>query len=225
MGPYVLGELSAEEEREVVAHLRRCPRCREELEEVRQAHNLLREAAGGGPPPDLKGWVLARARGEAEGETGGEARDDTAGRSGRRLWVVAAAAALLVAALLGVGVFRTVAGGPSEGLPLTATAAAPGASGELRGEEVGENLRVELEVRDLPRLREGEYYEMWYAREDGGRISCGTFDVGSGGDATVGMSAPAHSVSYPEVEITREPYDGDPTTSGKPVLVGDLRDA
>ena len=220
LGPYLLGGLSTEEEREMEAHLRRCPRCQTELEEVRRAHDsLLQAAATGAPPPDLKGWVLARARGEARDEGGNGAR------AGRKLWIAAAAAALLVAAVLGVGVLRAVVGDPSEGLPLTATSAAPGASGELRGEEIGQNLRVELEVRGLPELQEGEYYEMWYARKDGTRISCGTFDVSPGGDATVIMSAPTHSVSYPEVEVTREPADGDPTTSGDEMLVGDLRDA
>lgn len=214
LGPYVLGELSAGEERALEDHLRQCPRCRAALEEIRRAHGALRGAAAtDAPPPDLKGWVLARARGEARNEPAG----------GRRLRILAAAAALLVAAALGVGVFRTVTGPPG-GLPLTATAAAPGASGELRGETVGENLSVELEARDLPRLRGDEYYEMWYARRDGTRISCGTFDVDPGGDATVRMSAPTHSVSYPEVEVTREPADGDPTTSGDVVLTGELRD-
>jgi hypothetical protein len=31
-------------------------------------------------------------------------------------------------------------------------------------------------------------------------------------------------VSYPEIEVTREPDDGDPGSSGVKVLVGDLRE-
>jgi anti-sigma-K factor RskA len=216
LGPYVLGQLSADEEREVDEHLRGCPRCRTELEDVRQAHVLLRRAAAIAPPPDLKEWVMAQASGEAGGES-------AAGR-GRRLWVAVSAAALLVAVVLGIGIFLTTVGDTSEGLPLTATAAAPGASGELRGEEVEENLRVELVVRNLPTLRKHEYYEMWYAREGKGRVSCGTFRVGPSGDATVSMSAPASAVAYPEIEVTREPDDGNPEASGDTVLVGNLRD-
>lgn len=212
LGPYVLGELSAEEEREVDEHLHRCPRCRAELEDVRRAHVLLRTAATAAPPPDLKEWVLARVSGESV--SGG----------GRRRWVLASAAALLVATVLGIGIFRATVDDTSEGLPLTATAAAPGASGELRGDEVGKNLRVELVVRNLPELREGEYYEMWYAKEGDGRISCGTFRVGPGGDAAVSMSAPVSAVSYPEIEVTREPDDGDPDASGDTILIGSLRD-
>ncbi len=70
------------------------------------------------------------------------------------------------------------AGGSSTGVPLTATALAPEASGKVRGERAGENIRIELDVRGLPELREDEYYEMWYAREDGERISCGAFRPG-----------------------------------------------
>ncbi len=225
IGPYVLGELSAEEERELEAHLQRCPRCREELEHVRQAHELLRQAAATEtPPPDLKGWVMAHASGEAGDETPAETPDEAATSRGRRLRVLAGVAALLVAGVLGVGIFRMVAGDPSEGLALSATDAAPTAGGELSGEQAGENLRIELEVSGLPELQEGEYYEMWYAKEGEGRISCGTFGVDAEGDATVSMSAPTSSVAYPEIEITREPDDGDPGSSGDKVLVGDLRD-
>ena len=65
---------------------------------------------------------------------------------------------------------------------------------------------------------------MWYAKADGGRISCGTFTAQPDGSATVSMSAPVSSVAYPEIEITQEPDDGDPGSSGKVVLKGSLRD-
>jgi hypothetical protein len=128
-----------------------------------------------------------------------------------------------VVAVLSFGVLRAVTG-PSDGLALTATSAAPQAGGELRGEQVGGNLKVELDAWNLPKPDDGGYYEMWYARADGGRISCGTFTVQPDGSATVSMSAPVSSVAYPEVEITREPDDGNPGSSGKVVLKGSLRD-
>jgi len=213
LGPYVLGELTADEERELEHHLEECPRCREDLEHIRQTHTLLRELAASDPPPDLKAQMMAQAR------------DGTSAHSRVRwkLWVPAAAA-LLVAAFLGIGLLQGITGDSSAGVPLDATALAPGASGELRGEKVGENFQVELEVEGLPDLGEGEYYEMWYAKESGGRISCGTFRTQSGTKTTVNLTAPVNAVSYPKIEVTREPDDGDPGTSGKKVLVGDLRD-
>jgi hypothetical protein len=90
-------------------------------------------------------------------------------------------------------------------------------------DEVGENLQVELEVWDMPELKDDEYYEMWYYAEGGGRISCGTFRVGPEGRTTVNLAAPASATGYPEIEITREPEDGDPGSSGEAVLEGKLR--
>jgi len=211
LGPYVLGELTGAEMRELERHLEGCPACRDDLEDVRHVHGILRAAAGS-PPPELKDWVLARARNEARHRQAG----------GWKLWVPVAAA-LLVVAVLGFGVLRTVSDS-SDGLALSATSAAPQAGGELRGERIGDNLKVELEAWGLPRTRGGEYYEMWYAKEGGGRISCGTFRAEPGGSTTVSMSAPASAVAYPEIEVTLEPDDGNPGSSGEVILKGSLRD-
>jgi anti-sigma-K factor RskA len=210
LGPFVLGELTDDEARELERHLEECPACQNDLEELRSADGMLRAAAG--PPPELKDWVLARV--------GSERRPASGGRW--RVWLPVAAA-LLVVALLSFGVLR-VATGPSDALALTATSAAPQAGGELRGEQIGDNLKVELDAWGLPKPEDGGYYEMWYAKAGGGRISCGTFTVQPDGSANVSMSAPVSSVAYPEIEITQEPDDGDPGSSGKVVLEGSLRD-
>ena len=211
LGPYVLGELTDAEERELERHLEDCHACRDDLDDLRHAHGILRAAASG-PPPELKDWVLARARNEP--------RHRTSARW--KVWL-SAAAALLVVAVLGFGILRTVYDS-SDSLALAATSAAPQAGGELRGERIGDNLKIELEAWGLPEPRGGEYYEMWYAKKGGGRISCGTFTVLPGGSTTVSMSAPASAVAYPEIEITLEPGDGDPGSSGKVVLKGSLRE-
>ena len=212
LGPYLLHQLTAEEEYELEDHLAVCPRCRDELDRVRQTHALLRELALNEPPADLKSRTMARARGE------------TTTRLGVRwkLWVPAAAA-LLLAAILGLGLLQSIISDSPDGVPLSATALAPGASGELRGEKIGENIQFELDVRGLPELPKGEYYEMWYAKENGERISCGTFRAQPGGKTTVNLTAPVNATSYPIIEVTREPDNGDPGTSGKEILVGDLR--
>ena len=74
-----------------------------------------------------------------------------------------------------------------------------------------------------PELRRDEYYEMWYYAEGAGRISCGTFRTGPGGEASVSLTAPASATKYQEIEITREPDDGNPDTSGEEILEGSLR--
>ena len=209
LGPYVLGELTAEEERELERHLEECSSCWDELRVVWGIHNALREAAAGEPPPELRARTLARAKGESSARS----------RLRWTVWVPMAAA-LLVAAVLGFGLLQSIVDDHSAGVPLTATALAPNAGGEVRGEVVGENVQVELEVWGMPELRENEYYEMWYYAEDGSRISCGTFRVGPEGRTTVNLSAPATAKRYPEIEVTREPDDGDPGASGDEVLKG-----
>ena len=211
LGLYLLEELSVEEERELERHLEECSGCRDELVHARQTHDLLRELAAGGPPPELKDRVLARARGEIP----------TRSRSGWRLWVPAAA--LLVIAVIGAGLLWTITKDSPEGIPLAATAPTSEGGGELSGEVQEGNLQIELVVWGLPELRKGEYYELWYAKEDGGRISCGTFRAQPESQTTVNLTAPASAVSYPEIEVTREPDDGDPGSSGEKVLIGDLR--
>ena len=211
LGPYVLGELNPEEERELERHLEECSSCWAELSIVWGTHNVLREAAASTPPPELKARTLARAKGESSARS----------RLRLRVWVPMAAA-LLVAAVVGFGVLRSIVEDPSEGVPLTATTLAPKAGGEVRGEVVGENLQVELEVWGMPELKENEYYEMWYYAEDGSRISCGTFRTGPRDRTTVNLSAPASARSYPEIEVTREPDDGNPAANGEEVLRGSL---
>jgi anti-sigma-K factor RskA len=213
LGSYVLGELTPEEERELERHLEACSSCWDELRAVWGIHNALREAAASEPPPELRARTLARAKGESS----------STALSGLRWTVwVPMAAALLVATVLGFGLLRSIIYDPSDGVPLTATALAPEAGGEVRGEVVGENLQVELEVWGMPELRENEYYEMWYYAEDGSRISCGTFRTGPGGRTTVNLSAPASARSYPEIEVTRELDDGNPAANGDEVLRGSL---
>ena len=207
LGPYVLGELTASEEAEMDRHLEACPNCRRELDQIRQTHDLLQKLPT--PPPELKARVIANATSSPQ-----------SGSSRWKLWIPAAAA-LLVAAVLGLSIYFFTSS--PDGVPLSATALAPGAGGEVRGEADGENFRVELTVQGLPRLREGEYYEMWYVDEEGGRISCGTFRAQ--GETTVNLTAPGSAVDYPEIEVTREAGDGDPGPSEQVVLKGDLRDA
>lgn len=211
-GSYLLGELTAEEERGLERHLEECPACRSEMNRLRQTHDYLLKLAASDPPPELKARVLVQV-----------VRSEAPERPGRGWFWGSVAAALLVVAVLGMGLLQMLTSGSSTRVPLTATTLAPGAGGEAQIEEVGKNFRVDLEVWGMPELEEGEYYEMWYYAEGGGRISCGTFRVGPEGRMTVDLSAPATAGDYPEIEITREPDDGNPKASGEGALEGELR--
>jgi anti-sigma-K factor RskA len=212
LGSYLLGELTVEEKHELERHLEGCSRCQGELNRILQSHEHLRKLAASGPPPELKARVLEQVRGGPPARSSG----------GWWFWGLAAAA-LLVVAVLGIGLLQVLTDDSSAGVPLAATDLAPEAGGEVQVERVGQNLQVDLEVWGMPELKEGEYYEMWYYADDGGRISCGTFQVGPEGRTTVKLSAPATAGDYPEIEVTRELDDGNPDASGKAVLEGRFR--
>lgn len=210
LGPSVLGALTPEEELEVGEHLEQCDQCRSEEADIRQAHEYMSDLASviEAPPPELKSRAVNHPR-----------------RSGRSLVSLAAAAVLLVlvglVAAYSAGVFT----------PATATASlgptqlAPGAGGELKLENSDPNARAILTVWNLPRLKDGEYYELWCGK-GGGRVSAGTFTVDEKGRRTLYMSVPAKAVGeYERVGITREKFPREPRLdSTKVVLSGELNE-
>jgi hypothetical protein len=212
LGPYVMGALGPDEEREVEEHLRDCPECVEEVRDLRLAHERLTELAGveETPPPELKGRV----------QTGMPNRET------RWVPLVAAAAVLCALAVLGVlyssGFFASDEVAAAE---LQATELAPRAGGELRVREEDPNARAELEVWGLPRPESNQYYELWFA-EAGGRVSAGTFTVDEEGRVTLYMTVPEEASDYGQVGITLEEFPREPRMSAaKPVLVGELEES
>ncbi len=210
LGPYVMGALGPEEEREVEEHLEGCTPCREEERDLRLAHEGLVELASTTeiPPPELKGHVMA-----------GMPRRRTSRGS-----LVAVAAVLGVLAVLGVSLYSSGLFGQDQvaSASLEATDLAPEAGGELRVRKDDPNARAELEVWGLPRPGPDEYYELWFG-EEGGRISAGTFTVGAAGRETLYMSVPEEASGYQQVGITLEKFPEEPRmSSARPVLVGKL---
>lgn len=210
LGPYVMGALDPEEERQVEEHLEGCPACREEVSDLRLAHERLTDLVNmqETPPPELKDRILT-----------GMPRRET-----RRVPLAAAAAAVICAlAVLGV-LYSAGYFAPDEvaSAELQATALAPQAGGELRVREEDPNAQAELEVWGLPQPGEDEYYELWFGKQ-GGRMSAGTFTVDTQGRETVYMTVPEEASSYEQVGITIEKFPEEPRMSAaKPVLVGEL---
>ena len=212
LGPYVMGALDPEDEREVEAHLERCASCREETRDLRLAHECLADLANATEPPpqELKSRVLMRMP----------------RREPRRVPLVAAAAVLCALAVLGV-VYSTGFFGADEvaSATLESTELAPRAGGELRVQEDNPNVQAELEVWGLPRPGEDEYYELWFG-EEGGRMSAGTFTVDDRGRETLYMSVPKEASDYEQVGITLEKFPREPRmNAAKPVLTGELEES
>ena len=213
LGSYVMGTLGPEEERGVEEHLEGCAQCREELRDLRLAHERLVDLAGTTepPPPELKDRVMA-----------GMPRRET-----RRVPLVAAAAVLGALALLGVLLYASGLLGPSEvaSATLEPTNLAPRAGGELQVREDDPNARAELEVWGLPRPEKDEYYELWFGKE-GGRMSAGTFTVDDQGREKLYMSVPEDASGYEQVGITLEKFPEEPRVSAaQPVLTGELEES
>jgi hypothetical protein len=156
LGPYVMGALGPEEERKVEEHLESCLSCREEVSDLRLAHERLTDLVNmeERPPRELKDRIMTRMP-----------RRETR-------WVPLAAAAVLCAlAVLGV-LYSSGFFAPDEvaSSNLQATDLAPEAGGELRVRQDDPNAQAELEVWGLPQPREDEYYELWFGR--GGTHEC-----------------------------------------------------
>jgi hypothetical protein len=215
LGPYVMGALEPDEEREVEEHLRGCEGCRREAQDLGLVHERLADLAYATetPPPDLKDRVAA-----------GMPR----GAAGWRVPRWAAVAAVLCALAVLGGILVSGPSGlfaPETAATLEPTPLAPEAGGELRIERSAPNTEAELEVWNLPRLGEDEYYELWFGKGEG-RVSAGTFTVDEGGRVTCRMTVPAATVGgYRRVGITREKFPVEPRMDkAKVVLGGELRE-
>jgi hypothetical protein len=213
LGPYVLGALDPVEEMEVRHHLRQCPRCDEEERDIRQAHEYMTDLATAAetPPPTLKHRSLRATRRRSIPVTP----------------LAAVAAVLLVllglAAAYSSGFFATR---EAAATTLQPTELAPEAGGELRVDRADPNVQAELEVWNLPRLQQDEYYELWFGKENG-RVSAGTFTVDESGRCTLQMSVPAETVGdYERVGITVEKFPEEPRMDeARVVLGGELRES
>ena len=212
LGPYVIGELPADEEQVVEDHLERCAACRQEADSLRLVHESLVEFAAvtETPPPHLKARAVSGMPGPASRP------------AARKIpsWLAAAAAALLVALGIAYGT-SLFGGGEVAAATLEPTREAPGAGGEVEILGGGENMEVHLEAWGLPPCEREEYYELWLV-EGEERVSAGSFSVGSSGKVEVILNAPRFADSYPRIGITAE-KDRDPNPGSAKMLGGELR--
>jgi hypothetical protein len=187
LGALLLGRLPAAEERELRAHLARCPGCERERRELEPVVALLARAdpdavdredrlrgvgsagegtAGEGPwspsaPPHLRHAVLSALAVEGQ-------------RSRRRRALVvavpSAVAAALAALLLLVGV-PGLGGSPAAGETRQFVAVAgSGASGSVTVHQKAGGTVLEIRAQGM---RVGEVYGFWLERRDGSRVGAG----------------------------------------------------
>jgi anti-sigma factor RsiW len=207
LGSYSLGGLEREETLAVEAHLSACAGCREAFERIAALPPLLdtlrsTPAIDASPSPELEGAVLAGFAAQ-----GGRAR-------GSR-WPMAAAAlagsAATIAVLALAGAFSS---DRADETRLTLVAPAGGAAATAQARLVSTNAGTAIELdADLPKLQEGEVYELWFAGAKG-VVSAGTFTVDRHGWAEVRLTTAARPGPYERIGITREPDAFDPARNG-----------
>jgi anti-sigma factor RsiW len=113
------GEIDPEDRREVEAHLRSCPACRREAGAIGSTLRALEGAGGEVPDPGPAYWAAFNARLLA--------RIGRAARLRRRAFL-AAAAAVFLAAGVGIAAYRGRSGGAAGPSPPVAAAGAEGAA-------------------------------------------------------------------------------------------------
>jgi Anti-sigma-K factor rskA len=143
-------------------------------------------------------------------------------RRRRRVLVPAVGAAAVIAVALVVASVVLTRGGTSADYEaqLMATRSAPGAhaSADITRDDAG--FRIALDAEGLPVLPAGEYYQAWLKNAAGTLVPIGTF---SSSDGRVTLWSGVSPRDFPTITVTTEARDNDQTSSGRRVLVGEVR--
>lgn len=164
IGAYLLGALTDLERQAFEQHLAGCAECREEVERLRPAADVLpRSVEQVEPPPSLKASLMKVVESEAHEESAAPAKRSFWERFMPRVPrpALAAAAALAIGLLAGVGVAQL---GGNDGRTVTAVltgAQAQGASAELEIKDEGGTLVA----TGLAPPAEGSVYKVWVLRQ------------------------------------------------------------
>src|SRR5215212_6836655 len=240
LAAFVLDGLEPEEAAEIRRHLASCPRCQDEVRELRKVNRALEAAPPPADPPSyLKDGILSRVRAErlsvSDEEPQGSSFEDRTGSSGtsrfnrlKDLRVVLPSAAAAIVAFVALGVFL---GFLREEPPVATIQLVPtpreaaGLEGywgvaEIRPQPSG-NQQVELKLNNFEEPKPNSYYELWFV--SGERlISGGSFTSVSKGETRVLLNVPPEVRNYRTLLITEERIDRDPTLSHEIALKGEV---
>lgn len=209
LGGAVLGGLDHAELQELEAHLARCPSCREEYAELQDLPPLLELARGPRTP------VPARLRDRVVASA--------VRRQGRRRWLAGAAAAAMLAALVGVVIGRASVPEPTPAVAIALES--PDAYEEAGGwawlQPSEEGFVLELTVRGLEPVADPEVYEAWLYTTDERIVSIGQLTP-SDGEVDARFELDGDLEAYQGFWITAEPDRRDPAHEGPTVLRASL---
>jgi anti-sigma-K factor RskA len=213
IGGYVLAALEPGEMHTVRDHLEACPDCVAEHARLADIPVMLdlagaTEAAYEHPPAQLEEAVLDRFAREHPTPATPRRRLSALTRPLRNPLGAAAAGALAAAAI--TAALTLPGGNDGAGLSgeafkaqLTGTAALPAAKADARLRTVSSGTHVHLRVNGLPGRPE-DLYELWCVRDDGTKISAGTFRVDGRGRADVQLTTAAAVGDYHRLSVERK---------------------
>ena len=225
---YATGSLDADELRRVAEHLLNCWICREESRAFQAvADELTFAAPAAEPSSELKDRLMQRVGSTRSKVPERASRPVSSPSFWQRLLPVWGVASLLLIVGLAASTFVlwqrvdnlevATAPGGMRAVPLSATDAAPRATGFVLVSTDGEDGA--LIVDGLPPLGESEQYQLWLIR-DGQRTSGAVFSTDEKHYGGTRIRAPRSLLEYSAVGITVEPAGGSPQPTGQQVLAG-----
>ena len=215
LGGFVLHALEPDEAETVRRHLAECAACAAEHGQLMGIPSML-DAAGGvetpaeQPPPTLEEAVLDRFAREHPGHPEPRARPDRRLRDRliapfRRPLPAALAGALAAAAVTAALIVlpgETGTSGEKYQATLSGSPAAPGATASAELRVFASGTHVRLNVRGL-RGNPDTVYELWCLRDDGEKVSAGTFRTDASGRADVNLTTAAVPGEYHRLGVER----------------------
>jgi hypothetical protein len=200
------GSLAPERRAALQARVAASPELTDRLAEQQRAVALARSAAAAVEAP-------AGLRAHIEGQRGARRPPLQ-----RRLVLIGAAAAAVLALAIGLTVSRSGSSGERFHAALAATELAPGAGGEATLTKTPSGWRIELDATGLRRLDRGRFYEAWLRNPAGALVPVGTFNEARKVTLWAGVSP----TQFTTLTITRERSDRNQASSGEKVLIGTI---
>jgi hypothetical protein len=221
LGGYVLHALEPDEAESVRRHLGECAACAAEHGQLIGIPTLL-DAAGADetpiehPPAALEEAVLDRFAREHPGHPSEPAKPPRRRVRDRLRIVLRPLSRPLPAALTGAvaaaavtAAFIALPGSSHDRAELyqaslSGSPAAPGATASARLKVLEAGTHVDLNVHGL-HGNPGSVYELWCIRDDGRKVSAGTFRTDASGNANVNLTTAAIPEEYHRLGIERQP--------------------
>ena len=198
------GSLAPERRAALETRVAASPELADLLAEQQRAVDLARSAAA-----EVEAPASLRARIEAP-------RRARRQPMARRLALVGAGAAAVLAVAVGISVLGSESSAEQFHAALAPTDVLPGAGGEATLTKTDSGWEIELDATGLPRLEGGRFYQAWLRNAAGVLVPIGTFNEGRDVTLWAGVSPK----EFTTLTVTREQADGAQDSSGDRVLVG-----